>query len=183
MSPSAEEPFERRLERLEHRLDHVDAERAIARTMYHYIDACDRTKDSDRISGLFTEDGIWEGRGNFAEFGQTSGRTAIRDMFVENPNVLPFTAHYLTNPVIGVSMDLRTGWGTWHTLEAATYRHRSAQVWIAALYDNDFEKVGHDWLIKHLRFTDIFVAPYEEGWLRTRYVSPNTLIKQVELGD
>lgn len=151
--------------------------------MYHYIEACDRSKDADRISSFFTEDAVWEGRGNFAEFGQTRGRRAIRDMFVENPAILPFTVHYLTNPVIGLSMDLRTGWGKWHTLEAATYRQRSAQVWIAAWYDNDFEKVGYDWLIKHLRFTDIFVAPYEEGWLRARYVSPNSLVKQIELGD
>jgi hypothetical protein len=151
--------------------------------MYHYIDACDRVKDAGRISGLFAEDAIWEGRGNFAEFGQARGRAAIREMFLDNPRILPFTAHYLTNPVIGVAMDLRSGWGKWHSLEAATYRDRSAQVWIAAWYDNDFEKVGRKWLIKHLRFTDIFVVPYEEGWLRTRYVSPNTLTKQVQLGD
>jgi hypothetical protein len=183
MAMSQEELFEKRLEQLEYRLDHVEAERAIARTMYHYIEACDRSKDAGRISSLFTEDAVWEGRGNFAEFGQAKGRTAIREMFVENPEILPFTAHYLTNPVIGVSMDQHTGWGQWQTLEAATYRRRSAQVWIAAWYDNDFEKVGNEWLIKHLRFTDIFVAPYEEGWLRARYVSPNTLIKQIELGD
>jgi len=183
VSSSPEDLWERRLERIEHRLDHVEARRAIAQTMYHYIDACDRTKDAERISGLFTDDAVWEGRGNFAEFGETSGRAAIREMFTENPKMLPFTAHYLTNPVIGVSMDLRSGWGKWHTLEAATLRNRSAQVWIAALYDNDFEKVGHEWLIRHLRFTDIFVVPYEEGWLRTRYVSPKTLIKQVELDD
>lgn len=183
MIPSPDELVERRLERLERKLDHVDAERAIGRTMYQYIDACDRVKDAGRISGLFTEGAIWEGRGNFSEFGQAKGREAIREMFLDNPRILPFTAHYLTNPVIGVSMDLRSGWGKWHTLEAATYRHRSAQVWIAAWYDNDFEKVGRQWLIKHLRFTDIFVVPYEEGWLRTRYVSPNTLTKQVELGD
>src|SRR5215471_3922253 len=129
---SQEEVWEKRLAEIEHRLEHVDAERAIARTMYHYIEACDQSKDAERISSLFTEDAVWEGRGNFAEFGRTCGRAAIRDMFVENPKILPFTVHYLTNPLIGVSMDLRTGWGKWHTLEAASYRHRSAQVWIAA---------------------------------------------------
>lgn len=183
MDLSQEELFEKKLENLEHRLELLEAERAIARTMYHYIEACDRLKDPDRISSLFCEDAIWEGKGNFAEFGQTIGRPAIRQMFVDNPTILPFTAHYLTNPVIGVSMDLRSGWGQWHTLEAATYRERSAQVWISAWYDNDFIKVGSEWLIKHLRFTDTFVVPYEEGWLRTRYVSPNTLIKQTELGN
>ena len=28
--------------------------------MYHYIDACDRTKDAERISGLFTDDAVAE---------------------------------------------------------------------------------------------------------------------------
>src|SRR5581483_3706886 len=98
---------------LEHRVEILEAERAIARTMYLYTEACDRSKDPDRLSSLFSEDAIREGKGNFAEFGQTIGRPAIRQMFVENPTILPFTAHYLANPVIGVSMDVRSGWGQW----------------------------------------------------------------------
>ena len=102
-------------------------------------------------------------------------------MFVENPIMLPFTAHYLTNPVIGLSMDRTHGWGKWHCLEAATLRDRRAQVWIAAWYDNDFECVDGDWKIKHIRFEDSFVTPFEEGWLKTQYVSPQTLVKQSSL--
>ena len=159
------------------RLDRIEAERAIAHTMYRYIDACDHSKDASRISSFFTEDAVWEGRGHFSEFGSTIGREAIRQMFVENPKILPFTAHFLANPVIGLSQDGDRGWGEWHVLEACTLKDDAAQVWMAARYDNDFERIGEDWLIRHLRYTDTFVVPYEDGWLKTRYVSPLTLEK------
>jgi ketosteroid isomerase-like protein len=171
----------RRLAAVEERLDRADSQRAIAHLMYRYIYACDELKDADRIAELFTEDAVWEGQGNFAEFGSTVGRDAIREMFVENPTMLPFTAHFLTNPVIGLSMDGEKGWGQWHTLEAATLREGRAQVWMAAWYDNDFVRVDGDWRIRRIRYRDRFVAPYEEGWLRTRYVSPLTLVKQTEV--
>jgi hypothetical protein len=163
--------------RLERKIAHLEAVRQIAQTMYRYIRACDEDKDPDRITSFFTEDGRWEGRGNFAEFGVTTGRKAIRAMFADNPTILPFTAHFLANPVVGTSQDGARGWGEWHVLEAATLRDRSAQVWIAARYDNDFVHAAGEWLIEHLRYTDTFVVPYEEGWLKSRYVSPLSGVK------
>jgi hypothetical protein len=171
----------KRIDELQARLERLEAERQIARLMYRYVHACDELKDAEVVSSFFTEDAVWEGRGRFTEFGSTVGREAIREMFVENPTILPFTAHFLTNPVIGLSRDGTRGWGQWHTLEAATLRDGAAQVWIAAWYDNDFELVGRDWKIKHIRYTDTFVVPYEEGWLKARYVSPLTLTKETRL--
>ncbi len=54
-------------------------------------------------------------------------------------------------------------------------------MWIAARYDNDFERLGEEWKISHIRYRDTFVVPYEDGWLKTRYVSPLTLEKKSEL--
>jgi hypothetical protein len=170
-----------RLDAIEARLDKLMAERAIAHLMYRYIYACDELKDADAVAECFTEDAVWEGRGHFAEFGETLGRDAIREMFVDNPTMLPFTAHFLTNPIVGLSQDGRKGWGQWHTLEAATLRGGVAQVWMLAWYDNDFRLVGDDWKIAHLRFTDRVVCPYEDGWLKTRYVSPQTLVKHTSV--
>ena len=170
------ELLRKELERTQARLERLEAERTIAHQMYRYIYACDALKDAERVASFFTEDAVWEGRGNFAEFGSTVGRQAIHEMFVENPKVLPFTAHFLANPVIGLSQEGSKGWGEWHVLEACTYAN-GAQVWMAARYDNDFVRVGESWLIKHLRYTDTFVVPYEEGWAKTRYVSPLTFTK------
>ena len=110
---------EAELQRLRELVDLLEAERAIAHVMYRYIEACDVLKNASYIASLFTEDAIWEGKGNLAEFGQTIGRTAIREMFVENPRMLPFTAHFLCNPTIVVAPDVSRGWGKWHVLEAA----------------------------------------------------------------
>ena len=165
---------EAELQRLRERVDLLEAERAIAHVMYRYIEACDVLKNASYIASLFTEDAIWEGRGNLAEFGQTIGRTAIREMFVENPQMLPFTAHFLCNPTIVVAPDVSRGWGKWHVLEAATLRDKRAQVWMLAWYDNDFRRVDDTWKISHVRYQDTCVVPYEQGWLKTTYVSPLT---------
>ncbi len=170
-----------RFERMEQRLTKLESERSISHLMYRYAYACDELKDADRIASFFTADAMWEGQGNFAEVGTTTGRDAIRDMFVDNPTMLPFTAHFLTNPIIGVSLDGEKGWGQWHTLEAATLRDERAQVWIAARYDNDFRREGGEWKIAHIRYRDTFVTPYEDGWLKTGYVSLSTLVKRTRL--
>lgn len=167
--------------RLKTRIEHHDATSRIERLMYRYIHACDVDKDADLIASMFTEDAQWEGQGNFSEFGITSGREAIREMFVENPTMLPFTAHFLTNASVGVSQDLKVGWGNWHVLEAATLRDHKAQVWMLAWYDNDFVEIDGSWFISHLRFRDTVVTPYEEGWLKTKYVSPLTFAKYTSL--
>jgi len=156
-------------------------ERAIAHLMYRYLRACDETKDAEVIASYFTEDAVWEGQGNFAEFGATRGRAAIQQMFVKNPQILPMTAHFVTNPVITLSLHRQSAWGEWHFLEAATLRDEKAQVWIAARYDNDFAKVGRDWKLSHVRYRDSFVCTYEGGWLKERYVSPLTLHKSTAL--
>jgi ketosteroid isomerase-like protein len=164
-----------RLAAIEARLDRVDDERAVAQRMYDYIHACDEIKDARAVANCFTEDAIWEGQGNFDEFGQTIGREAIHAMFVDNPRMLPFTAHFLTNPVVKVAADGLTAWGRWHTLEAATLSDRTTQVWMLAWYENDFRRVGDDWLLSHIRFRDRVVCSYEDGWVGTRYISPQTL--------
>src|SRR5262245_49498924 len=168
-------------EELRRDVDRLRDERSIAHVMYRYLKACDVLKDPDLIASYFTVDAVWEGLGHFAEFGVTRGRDAIRAMFVDNPTILPFTAHFVTNPVIVIGLNPREAWGEWHCLEAATLRDRRAQVWIAARYDVDFAKVGSDWKIRHLRYGDSFVCTYEAGWLKERYVSPLTLRRDIEI--
>jgi hypothetical protein len=170
-----------RITALEERLWRVEARQAVEHLMYHYIRGCDLLKDATYISSLFTEDAVWEGQGHLAEFGRTVGREEIRQMFVENPTMLPFTAHYLTNAVVTLSLDGTKAYGQWHTLEAATLKGGAAQVWMLAFYDNDFLREGDDWRIRHIRYRDMCVVPYEDGWLKTEYVSPLTLTKLTRL--
>jgi hypothetical protein len=90
---------------------------------------------------------------------------------------LPFTAHWVTNQVITLSRDGNTAYGQWHILEAANFKDNCAQMWMVAWYDNEFVRVNDEWLISRVRLIDTFVCPYEEGWLKCKYVSPITLEK------
>jgi len=164
------------LQDLARRVDRLEAEREISRILYHYVWLADEVKDADRIAECFTKDATWEGVGDFDEY-LSVGRNEIRDLFRDVPNQLPFTAHWVTNEVITVGDDAQTAHGQWHILEAANLRDNCAQVWMVAWYENDFERVNGEWLISHLRLVHTFVAPYEEGWLKTKYVSPVTLMK------
>lgn len=158
------------------RLARLEAKEAIAEVMAQYAYLVDRHESVDELASLFTEDAIWEARGNLAEFGTNTGRENIRNMFAALPESLPFTAHYLTNPQITVNDEATAGRGRWHTLElATTTTGEGAQVVMVAWYDNDFVKVGDDWKISHIRFEDTCVFPFAEGWLHTRYLSPVTL--------
>jgi hypothetical protein len=161
---------------LARRVARLEAEREISRVLYHYVWLADEVKDADRISACFTKDAVWEGVGDFDEY-LSEGRDQIRDLFRDVPNQLPFTAHWVTNEVIDLANDGEHAHGQWHILEAANLRDNCAQVWMVAWYENDFRRVNGKWLISHLRLVHTFVAPYEEGWLKTRYVSPVTLMK------
>jgi len=159
---------ERRVAELEPLAD----ERDIARLMHRYIEACDHVRRAPYTASMFTLDAIWEGANRYAEFGVTTGRAAIEAMFVDTPELLPFTAHWLTNPVITVASDRRSAVGTWEVIQAATFGRSDTPVWVAARYDNEFRREPEGWLIHHIRYADVFVTPFGEGWHTTPYVSP-----------
>ncbi len=163
-----------RLDGMERRLARLEAEAAVEQLMHRYVHAIDVIKDADVTAGFFAPDAVWEGQGNLAEF-RADGLDEITEMFRGNPSMLPFTAHFLTNPVVDVSSDGATARGRWHALEAATLFDRETAVWLIALYENDFTRLGGEWKIAHIRFEDRVICPYEEGWARTRFVSPVTL--------
>ena len=163
-----------RLDDIERRLGCIEAERAIEQLMHRYVHAIDVIKDAEVTAGFFAPDAVWEGRGNLTEF-RADGLDEIREMFRGNPSMLPFTAHFLTNPVVNISPDGAEARGRWHALEAATLFDGETAVWLIAHYDNDFVRQHGEWRIARLRFEDRVICPYEEGWARIRYVSPVTL--------
>ena len=153
---------------LEKRIDALESQAEIRALQATYMQACDENWGR-RIGELFTEDGIWEGIGKFASgFGPNVGREAIANMFDGDEERLTFTAHYLMNERIRVDGD--TAEGKWMFLEPAVHRN-TRQIWIAGHYINDFLRVDGRWFIKHLRCGDVFVSPYEEGWLKTRFIA------------
>lgn len=159
---------ERRVAELEPLAD----ERDIETLMHRYIEACDHVRQAPYTASMFTVDATWEGANRYVEFGVTVGRDAIEAMFVDTPELLPFTAHWLTNPVITVATDRQSATGTWEVIQAATFGRSDTPVWVAARYDNEFRRGPDGWLIHHIRYADVFVTPYGDGWGTTQYVSP-----------
>ena len=149
-------------------------ERDISRLMHRYIEACDHVRVASYTASMFTVDAVWEGANRYVEFGVTEGRDAIEAMFVDTPELLPFTAHWLTNAVIDVAPDRRSAVGKWEVIQTATFGRSDTPVWVGARYDNEFRKVDGDWLIHHIRYADVFVTPFDQGWNTTPYVSPFT---------
>ena len=108
-----------RLDGMERRLERIEAERAVEELMHRYVHAIDVIKDAEVTAGFFAPGAVWEGQGNLKDF-RAEGLDEIREMFRGNPSMLPFTAHFLTNPVVKVSSDGAEARGRWHALEAAT---------------------------------------------------------------
>jgi ketosteroid isomerase-like protein len=163
--------------RLADRVDRLESIKSVSHLLYRYVHIADKVKDADIVAQCFAEDAVWEGLGRFDEF-KAVGRQEIRDMFHDVfTTYLPFTAHWVTNQIITLSLDGNKAYGEWHILEAANLKENCAQVWLVAWYDNEFVRVDDEWKISHVRLVHTFVCPYEEGWLKTKYVSPITLEK------
>jgi hypothetical protein len=166
-----------KVDQLADRVERLEAIKSVSHLLYRYVYIADKVKDADLIAECFVEDALWEGVGQVSEF-KAVGRREIRDMFHGVfTTYLPFTAHWVTNQVITLSRDGSRAYGQWHILEAANLKDNCAQVWLVAWYDNEFVKVGEDWKISHVRLVETFICPYEEGWLKVKYVSPITLEK------
>ena len=160
-----------RLDVLERRLAELEAEREIRHLMHDYIEACDHVRDAQVIGSCFTEDATWEGGNRYADWGTTTGRDAIVEMFAGTPDVLPFTAHWLCNERVEVTGRCEAR-GRWEVFQAATFASSATAVWVGARYDNQFRLTEHGWRIHHLVYSDVFVTPFDQGWARTEYTSP-----------
>lgn len=155
---------------LEERVARLEDERAVAEVMYRYIEACDHVRDAALIGSFFADDAVWEGANRYACWGTTTGREAIVAMFEATPDVLPFTVHWLANPRVAVEGDEASG--RWEVVQAATFGRTRTPVWVGARYDNRFRRTAEGWRIQHLVYADVFVTPYDEGWVATPYVDP-----------
>ena len=131
---------------------------AIKQLKAEYCDICDDGHNQDRIVTIFSEDGIWEGKG----IARAQGHAEIRKLFKSFAERISFSQHNVFNPRITVNGD--TAHAIWYFLGPFTFRKGNRQLWLAARYEDDCVKVGGTWQFKHLRAFGRMTAPYEEGW-------------------
>lgn len=133
-----------------------------------YCEICDDGHDPDRITDVFTQDGVWEGKG----IGTAQGHEEIRALFQNFQSMMSFTQHMTMNPRIQVNGDHATG--TWYFFGPFTFRateDADAQAkWQATRYHEDYQKIDGEWKIRHLRIAGPGMSvDYARGWAESRY--------------
>lgn len=135
---------------IEARLERLEAIEAIRNLKARYCQHCDRNYDPDALASLFTEDAVWDAG---AVRGVHEGRDAIRRFFSKVPDVIPFAAHLVTNPLIEVDDGCNKATGDWRMLMPFTQntdRGPAAAIQVAA-YDEEYRKLDGVWLFHRLK--------------------------------
>ena len=113
------------LEELATRITRLEDLEAIKQLKALYCEICDDDHNPDRIVEIFTEDGIWEGRG----IGTARGRDEIRALFENFQRMMSFSQHMTMNPRIEVNGESATG--TWYFFGPFTFRDGNQAKWQA----------------------------------------------------
>ena len=149
------------LESLAARIRRMEDIEAIKQLKALYCEICDDDHNPDRIVEIFTEDGIWEGRG----IGTAQGRDEIRALFERFQQMMSFSQHMTMNPRIEVDGD--TARGTWYFFGPFTFRENNQAKWQATRYHEEYARVDGAWKIRHLKIRGPGMsADYETGWAR-----------------
>ena len=149
------------LESLEARITRLEDLEAIKQLKTRYCEICDDDHNPAEITSIFTEDGIWEGRG----IGKAQGHDEIRALFTRFQQSISFSQHMVMNPIIEIDGDRASG--RWYFLGPFTMTEGNQAKWQAARYREDYVKVNGQWKIAHLRVKGpAFSADYEKGWAR-----------------
>ena len=152
------------LEDLERRLRVLEDIETIKKLKARYCAYCDNNYDADGIASLFTEDAVWDG----GKFGRYEGREAIRTFFRGAPRIFPFAIHQVMNPIIEVEGEQAKG--QWYLFQPATLAEGNQAVWLAARYEEEYVKVESEWKFKRLKVFPSFLTPYDQGWVKKRFV-------------
>ncbi len=144
---------------LEKRITRLEDLESIKALKARYCEICDDDHDPDRITSIFSEDAIWEGRG----IGQAKGHAEIRKLFEGFQKSIKYSQHMVMNPVLEVNGDQARG--TWYFFGTFTFYDGNQAKWLAARYHEDYSKVEGFWKIQHLRVKGPGMsADYEKGW-------------------
>ena len=103
------------LEQLEKRMTRMEDIESIKQLKAHYCEICDDDHNLDRITTIFTEDGIWEGRG----IGKAQGHEEIRTLFQQFQQAISYSQHMVQNPIIEINGNSATG--IWYFFGAFTF--------------------------------------------------------------
>jgi hypothetical protein len=55
-------------------------------------------------------------------------------------------------------------------MQPATREPKTQAVWLAAVYRDEYVRIGNRWLFLHFRVNSNFLTTYEEGWAKKRFL-------------
>ncbi len=157
------------LEELERRIQALEDLEAIKKLKARYARLADEKyidgmpkgeRDLERIAGemvqLFTEDAVWDG-GEFG--GKLTGRKQIFERF-KGAN-FRFAQHYFLMPHITLKGDnAKARWYLW----MAGTMNDGTRAWVVGFADDEYRKIDGQWFKSNMKFTRLFLAPYDKGW-------------------
>jgi len=151
---------------LQQKVDTVADIEAIKTLKARYCYFCDSHYDPEGIASLFTDDGVWDGGG---DFGRYQGREAIRDFFRDTaPKMFAFAMHLVMNPVIEVNGSSAVG--KWYLFGPFTFAEGSRPGWVAGRYEDEYVKIKGEWKYKRLRFFPYVSTAFDKPWTNTKFV-------------
>jgi len=120
-------------------------------------------QDGAKVAELFVADGIWD----TALGGRCQGRAAIADHFTRHHRAnRGLSLHMAINPAIEIDGERASG--SWNGLVASSAGGRA--IWIGGRYEDEFVRTAVGWRFTRLKFYAAFWTPYEDGWIRTRFI-------------
>ena len=150
---------------LEGRIQRLEDIEEIKQLKAKYCRFCDEGYDPDGIASLFTDDGIWDGG---RTFGRAEGREGIRRHFTGAAKRISIARHQVMNPIIEVDGDSASG--HWLLFQPCTDATSDQAVWLAATYSDTYQRVEGRWLMSHLGIDVAFFSPYQQGWVKQRFL-------------
>jgi len=147
---------------IENRLARLEAIDEIARLKARYCAFADDNYDSSGLSGLFVQDGYWDGG---PEFGRHDGRAAIKSFLDRTREQIQFAAHLAINPIIDVQ-DADHATGRWRLLMPCTVAAESGAEarWLLCQYDETYVRVDGRWMFRSVDMKVNYYAPHLKGW-------------------
>ena len=150
---------------LESRIQRLEDIEEIKQLKAKYCRFCDQGYDPDDIASLFTENGVWDGG---RTFGVAQGRDAIRRHFEGAGGRISIARHQVMNPIIEIADQIATG--HWLLFQPCTDASTGGAVWLAATYEDQYEKQEDVWMISRLSIEVAFFSPYEKGWAEQQFL-------------
>lgn len=150
---------------LEQRIAALEDIENIKRLKHSYCYIADAgTRDARKMEDfaeLFVED-AWV---DFDFMGVHKGRHAVLSFYKDQvANILSYSAHMLTNPLIDLDGDRATG--KWYVLVPNIFRAVNLATWLQGVYTEEYVKVDGRWKWQSITVRFDHITPYEQGWAK-----------------